>query len=69
MAWGFSQVPPKKPVQEVKPVVLTQPSQKAKMVLYKPKNERERLLAIADVWQVKGNGNIHQLKKILEAKK
>ena len=69
MAWGFSQVPPKKPIQEVKPVVLYKPMQKAKAALYKPKNEKERMEAIADIWFIKKDGNIHQLKKILTARK
>ena len=55
MAYGFATVPAKKPVQEAKPVVLTQPSQKAKMKLYKPKNEKERQAIIADIWHIKGN--------------
>lgn len=69
MAWGFSQVPPKKPVQEVKPVVLYKPVQKAKMMLYKPKTEAERQKIVADIWGIKKDGNIHQLKKILQARK
>lgn len=69
MAYGFATVPAKKPVQEVNPVVLYQPSKKAKAVLYKPKNERARMETIAQIWGIKKDGNIHQLKKILEAKK
>jgi hypothetical protein len=36
-----------------KPVVLYQVPQKAKMVLYKPKNEADRLRVIGEIWGVK----------------
>jgi hypothetical protein len=36
-----------------KPVVLYQAPQKAKMVLYKPKNEEDRLRVIGEIWGVK----------------